>query len=212
MSELDTTQQPPAGIARRSFLKRGILGGAALVAASGGYLAFRKGKTTPAAPSELRAIDPANFPLLAAVIARFVPPGIDADPVAIALAIDDTLTYVPPVVQHEMNLGMRLLENGLVGILTRGSATPFTLLSPEQQDEALRRWRDASVGQLNAVYHGLRKLTLGKFYQDLQRGRELGYPGPVWEKPDPGPIEPRGRLSPPFVVGMQITPKEPAHE
>lgn len=212
MSELDVSPQPPAGASRRSFIIGGLVGGAALVAASGGYLALRRGKTTPAAPRPLKALAPANFPLLVAVIARVIPPGSDADPVQIALAIDETLTYTPPVVQEEMNLGMRLLENGLAGLLTRGSATPFTLLSPEAQDQALLRWRDADVGQLNAAYHGLRKLTLGKFYQDLKHGREIGYPGPVFEKPDPGPIEPRARISPPFVVGTQVTPQEFGHE
>lgn len=212
MSELDVSPQPNATTSRRSFLKGGLAGGAALVAASGGYLALRKGKATPAAPRALKSLSPESFPVLAAVIARVVPQATQDEVVELAMSIDETLTYTPETTRKEMNFGIRLLENGLAGLLSRGSATPFTLLSPEAQDEALRRWRDASVGPLNAAYHGLRKLTFGKYYQILAHSRPLGYPGPVFEKPDPGPIEPRGRLSPPFVVGTQVTPQEPAHE
>jgi hypothetical protein len=175
-----------------------------LTVGSATIAAMRKGSTEPVPARPLRYIDPAGYPVLVAAAKRILPPG---DPHAETLVydIDDTLHFAQANVK-DVNAILGLLENGLAGILTRGSSTPFTLLSPEQQDAALLRWRDSRISLLNGAYNGLKKMILGAYYGNGERAKLVGYQGPVYDKPDPGPIEPRGRLSPPYVPAVKENP------
>jgi hypothetical protein len=184
---------------RRTFLKRTLLGGVVLLAGSGTLLALRKGKGEPVAPDSLRSFDPVVFPVAVAVVARMVPVA-GTDFTAVALRMDDALSYTQPALRGDINKVLSLLENGLAGLLTRRSATPFTMLSPEGQDRALSAWRESRLLPLTGAYQGLRKLSVAAFYNDLDASKRLGYPGPLFDTPDPGPLQARGPISPPFVV------------
>lgn len=190
---------------RRTFLKRGLIGGAVLVVGSGAYLGLRGPALRHAPAGPLYVLDGATFAILAAVAAR-VASFDEADPVRIAHGVDVALQYLPVEGQADLKRALRLLDNGLAGLFTRGSATPFTQLSPDAQDAALTRWACSSVAVLRSAFDALRKLCLAAHYAELENARAIGYPGVPFDKPDPGPIEPRAPLSPPFVVEPEALP------
>ena len=194
---METAQDPGPEPSRRSFLKKGILGGTLLALGAATLVAVRKGQSTPAPDRPLKALRVEAFPVLVAVAARVIPRREHA--VDVAYGLDEALSYLPAPVQTDFGKIFGLLENGLAGLLTRGSATPFTLLDGPAQDKALEAWRDSRITILNGAYNALRKLSLGTYYADNDRAKEFGYPGPVFVKPEPPPIEPRGRISPPWV-------------
>lgn len=189
---------------RRTFLKRGLLGSTLLAAGGGAFFALRPSDLGRAPRAALHVLDAKTFAVMAAVIERVVT-APDVDAIEIAHRVDVALRYLPVEGQKELKSALGLLENGLAGLLTRGSGTPFTRLSPEGRDAALHAWASSRVTLLRSAFDALRKLSLASYYASLEAGRAIGYAGPPFDKPDPGPISSRGALSPPFVP----TPAEP---
>ncbi len=168
------------------------------MAAVGGAVALRSGELRHAPREPLRVLSPAAFAVIAAVAARTAGTP-DVDPVAVAHGADAALRYAPPEAREELMLVIGLLENGLSGLLLRGSATPFTALDGPGQDRALEAWMDSRVELVRGAAQALRKLTLASYYAPLAMGQSIGYPPPLFEKPDPGPIEARAPLSEAYV-------------
>ncbi len=180
---------------RRQFMKRGLLGGAVLLLGGATGLALRGGATiAPLRP--LQSIEPRAFPILVAVAARVLD-GTDADPIAVAHGVDIALMRTNDEGRRDFSRVLMLFENALPGLLLRGSVTPFTAMTPEQQDRALIAWRDSPLALLRGAYHALRKLSLGAFYATPASWKWSGYAGPFIGKPEV-PFDPRGPLSPPF--------------
>jgi hypothetical protein len=196
---MPTASEPAVEPGRRSFLKKGLLGGALLAVGGLTVTALRKGKPGPAPERPLVNLPVEVFPIAVAVVARLIPKPEGA--VEHVYVLDAGLANLPPAVAADFIKIFGLLENGLAGLLTRGSATPFTLLDAAGQDAALGAWRDSPVALLTSAYNAIRKMTLGSYYADLARARAFGYLGPAFEKPGPGPELPRGPLSAPFIVG-----------
>jgi hypothetical protein len=182
---------------RRTFIQRGLIGGALLAAGGTGVLATRPTELLPLDTARLRVLTPKTFTVLAAVAARVAPIAADDAP-ALALRVDDALSYAPARAARDINQVLELLEGALTGLLLRGRATVFTKLEPDEQDAALERWRDGRITLLRGAYQALRKLCLAAHYTSLTAAYEVGYPGPPFAKPDPGPIRSKERLSPPY--------------
>ena len=189
---------------RRRFLKRGLVGGALLALGGGGYLALRSGHRDPTPTAPLHAIDAKVFPVLVALAARMVH-AETKDPIALAHAVDFTLAFQPPEAKKDLNMALALLENGLFGLVTRASPRTFTELSPEEQDRALAGWQSSRLVLLRGAYTALKRLCLGAHYASLDAAREVGYPGPFFEKPAAPPIVADQPLSPPFVPSRAST-------
>jgi hypothetical protein len=161
---------------RRTFLRRGLVGGAVLAAGGVGLglwpsLIERKPRT------RLKVLDDKQFAVLAAVASRTVrAPG--ADPVMIAQSIDDLMSRAVPEVQSDFRKLLGLFENALAGMIFDGRPKPFTRLSPEAQDAALAHWRDSRIVVRRAGYQVLRKLTCAAHYVQPSCWPSVGYPGP----------------------------------
>jgi hypothetical protein len=160
---------------RRTFLKRGLLGGALLAAAGTGLFAWPTRRVTTR--RALKVLDDREFAILAAVAQRTVITK-GADPVEIAHGVDDELTCLPLEVQRDIKDLLRMFDNALVGVMLDGRLQRFTHLAPEAQDAALYAWRDSRIVLRRAGYHALRKLTLGAFYRSPSTWVLSGYPGP----------------------------------
>jgi hypothetical protein len=161
---------------RRSFLKKGLLGGAVLALGAGG-LALRPGKTIAAPREKLLALDARGFSVMVAVAARVVTaPG--ADHVAIAHAADLALSHAPAEAQKDLRNLLGLFENALPGLLLDGRATPFTALDPAAQDAVLEAWRDSRLALRRSGYQALRKMCLASYYADPRSWTPLKYKGP----------------------------------
>ncbi len=161
---------------RRTFLKRGLAGGAVLLLGGGGLALFpTKEQAAPA--HALAVLSPRNFQVLVAVARRVSPPSADA--AKIALGVDDVLRRAPVEVQRDFNKLLGLFENALPGLLLDGRFMPFTRLSPDEQDGVLVAWRDSRLALRRTGYHALRRICLAVAYTDESLWPALGYAPPA---------------------------------
>lgn len=197
---------------RRTFVKRSLLSGGALGVAGTGYLGIRGNHSLAEPLRELYVFDDVSFGVMTA-FAETVLALPTADPRQIAHGIDESLRYATPEARNDVGLVIGVLENSLSGLLTRGSLTLFSELTPEGRAEAIRRWGESSVSLLRGASNSLRKLCMGVHYAKMENAKELGYLGPPLSKPDPGPMEPRKSLSKPWtpsaVANAEPEPNEP---
>jgi hypothetical protein len=171
----------PAGLSRRSLIKRGVVGGALLAAGGAGFLALRGGATVPLPPDGLLVFTPGQFSVLDAVSRRMVRPRPgwpSVDQVGVARAVDRIASRVEPSAQKELGQLLGLFENGLTGFLFGGRTRPFTLLDGAEQDRVLLEWRDSRLAVRRTGYAVLRTLVLAGYYQSPSIWPAVGYPGP----------------------------------
>jgi hypothetical protein len=185
---------------RRQFLVRGALGGLAVAALGGGYLALRRSPGAAQPTERLVALTPLTFGVVAALAGVHIT-AEGRDPIAIAHAVDKLLIFQAPEQVRDLNRALAAFETGLFGLFTRGSFRTFTELGEDAQRAAVRAWSEASIPLLRATCDSLRRLTVGAHYAQLANAKALGYPGPPFEKPDPPPIVADQPLSPPFEPG-----------
>jgi len=179
---------------RRSFLKVGLAGTALVVVGGAAALGLRAGDRSVKPLRPLFVLSEGAFPVAVAVAARALRE-TTANPVEIAHRIDSALRFAPRQSQKDLDAVFGLLENGLMGLLLRGSSTPFTLLDAAGQDRALGAWRDSSVAALRGAYHALRKLCLAAHYAAADSFAQVGYPGPSLIKTVPPDIAARAPLA-----------------
>jgi len=161
---------------RRSFLKKGLLGGV-LLALGGVGLAFYPSRDVGTATMPLAVLEPRSFQVLVAVASRVVT-AKGADPVAIAHGVDRALSYALPETQEAINKLLGLFENALPGLFLDGRLQPFTRLSAESQDAVLESWRTSSIALRRNGYQALRKLTLAAYYMEESSWGPLAYHPP----------------------------------
>jgi hypothetical protein len=160
---------------RRTFLKRGLFGGAALFL-GGGALAVLPTKELGAPRRALAVLDARGFQVIIAIARRVVPETVDA--VTVAHGVDDLLRRAPSDAQHDFGNLLGLFENALPGFLFDQRVLPFTRLSPESQDAVLRDWRDSRITIRRTGYHALRRLCLACAYADEATWPAVGYAPP----------------------------------
>ncbi len=164
-----------ARVDRRTFLKRGLVGGALLLL-GGGTLAVLPTKDQGTPTHALFVLEPRHFQVLVAIAKRVVPGTVDA--VVVAQGVDELLRRVPLETQTDLNKLLGLFENALPGLLFDGRVLPFTRLSPESQDAVLRDWRDSRLAIRRTGYHALRKLCLATAYANEATWPALSYAPP----------------------------------
>jgi hypothetical protein len=165
-----------SAVNRRSFLRRGLFGGA-ILAAGGAGLALWPSLLERKPRTPLKALNEKEFAVLAAVASRTVR-AEGADPVQIAHGVDDVMARAFPEVRSDFKKLLGLFENALAGLIFDGRPKPFTRLSPEAQDHVLENWRTSRIGVRRAGYQALRKLTCAAHYSQPSCWASVGYPGP----------------------------------
>jgi hypothetical protein len=171
----------PAGLSRRSLVKRGLLGGALLAAGGAGFLALRGGAVVAPPADGLLVFTPAQFAVLDAVARRMVRPRKGwptVDQVGVARAADRIAARVEASAQKELQQLLGLFENGLAGFLFGGRTRPFTRLDGADQDAVLAEWRDSGIALRRTGYAALRTLVIAAYYQSPTVWPSLGYDGP----------------------------------
>jgi len=175
---------------RRSFLKKGLLGGALLLVGGALPLALRGGIDRARPRTGLALLTPREYAIFAAVAARMVP-GDDAGaawPTAAALdcagKVDALMAQTHPAVGAELRQLLHLFESGLGGLLTNLQLTPFTRLAPAAMDARLESWRTSRVTLLRSGYQALKRLAHATYYSSPEIYPRIGYPGP--------PVVPQG--------------------
>lgn len=170
------------GETRRSALKKGLFGGALLVAAGTAAIALRPTRVRRPAPSGLRVFTSAEYAVFAAMAERVVavPEGaLSTDSVDVALRADRTLAMAYPSVQKEMKQLLGLFENGLTGVLTGTGLAPFTASSRAKKDARLAAWAASRVPLFRTGYQAMKRLAHACYYSAPETWRSVGYPGPM---------------------------------
>jgi hypothetical protein len=169
---------------RRTFLKRGLLGGGLLLAAGSLPFAFRTTLLGRRPRRELRLLTVQEHAVLAAVAARLVP-GDGAGPtwptaeaVDCAGKIDALLATVHPDVGSDFRRLLRLFESSFLNTFIAGSPRPFTRATPADQDARLEAWRRSSLAMLRSGYQAMKRLTHAAYYSSPEVFARVGYPGP----------------------------------
>jgi hypothetical protein len=157
---------------RRTFLKRGIAGGAVLVL-GGGALAVMPTKELAVPKRALAVLEPRSFQVIVAIARRVCPETADAT--LVAHGVDDLLRRTPPETQSDFNKLLGLFENALPGFLFDQRFLPFTRLSGDAQDAVLRDWRDSRLVIRRSGYHALRKACLATAYSMDATWPAIGY-------------------------------------
>ncbi len=160
---------------RRTFLKRGLIGGGILVL-GGGTLAVLPTKELATPSKALVVLSPRSFQVLVAVARRVVPDTADAG--AVAQGVDALLERAAPEARADFDKLLGLFENALPGLIFDGRILPFTRLSGASQDAVLRSWRDSRIAIRRNGYHAMRRLCLAVAYADEATWPALGYSPP----------------------------------
>jgi len=185
---------------RRHLLKVG-LGGAGLLAVGGLGLSMQSSVLREPGRA-LLVLDTLEYSVLSAVAERICPAG-DGFPSAasldVAAGIDAFVSLLDPAAGAELKSLLRLLENGVAGLLLDGRPRPFTACSPEVQDATLHAWQHSRIGLRRSGMKVLRGFCSSTYYSDPRVYSHVGYPGPPdfssFEPPPPAPVEPAEEAS-----------------
>jgi hypothetical protein len=174
---------PPTSlrITRRTLLKAGVAGVAALVLARWLY-------TTVSAPQRtatgVSALDSDARAILAAIIPVLLDGALPIGPDA-AVARDEALAGagqaiagLPPSVRSELDRLFALLAFAPTRCLVAGVWSPWPDASRESVAAFLRRWRDSRFALLRSAYEALHQIVLGAWYGNPNAWGAIGYPGP----------------------------------
>lgn len=172
-------------MSRRSLLKKGALGGAILFVGGSLSIALRPGLALRRPRGPLRVLTAPEYAIFAAVAARLVP-GDGAEgagwPAAEAVhateKLDALLARLHPRVAREFRQLLHVFENGLTGLVSAGTATPFTRSSPAEQDRRLESWRRSRVALFRSGYQAMKRLAHALYYASPETYARVGYPGP----------------------------------
>jgi len=166
-------------LSRRTAIRYGLGGAIALAAGGVGLSLQRTEVRSPARP--LRVLDERTFSILAAVADRIAPARGDfrsASDLQVAEKIDDLLATVDPAVVVEVTQVLKLLENGLAGLVFDGRPRAFTALDAPDQDRALAAWKGSRWSVRRTAYKALHGLCAAAYYASPEVYPTVGYPGP----------------------------------
>lgn len=203
---------PPRGgrEPRRSFLKKGLFGGLLLALGGGGFLLTRRSAQV-AIPGGLQVLDAREYAVMWALVQRFAPvrEGFPApDALKTTLNVDGIFVMLEEVTQQELKQLLMLFENALPNFLFGGRTSPFTQLSPTEQEAVLAEWRDSRLILRRTGYKALRALALSAYYGDPALWTALAYPGPLPGIHDPNaPVWKGGGAPRPFGNGVYLEPQ-----
>jgi len=183
---LETVSESPAQpdslrITRRTLLKAGIAGGAALFFARWLY-------TTTSAP----ALPDARFVVLdaraRAIVSAIVPvllegalpasPLTDAARAVIVVNVDLAIAGLPPEVRAQIEQLFAVLAFAPSRCLVAGVWSPWQEASSASIAAFLASWRDSRFLLLRSAYAALHQLITAAWYGSPRAWPAIGYPGP----------------------------------
>lgn len=172
---------PTSGFSRRALLKGG-LASLALLGLSGTGIALRGTRLRPLPADGLMVFSPAEYSILAAVAERVCPPPDDKTPSAtqidVARIADRFLVAAEDDVVDGVKSALHILENALTGALFFERVTPFTALSPADQDRTLLAFQRSRVKVRQSIFRALVGMCASLYSGDPRTFPSVGYPGP----------------------------------
>jgi len=166
-------------ISRRTLLKAGIAGGAALLLARWLYTPTSPpAQPTPnALESDARAIIAAIIPVLldGALPSGAEAPAARADTLA---AVEAAIAGLPPATRKELADLFSLLGFPPTRCLVAGIWSPWPEATRESIASFLARWRDSRFELLRSAYAALHQLVFAAWYAEPRAWHATGYTGP----------------------------------
>ncbi|MFN3199002.1 MAG: gluconate 2-dehydrogenase subunit 3 family protein [Bradymonadia bacterium] len=165
---------------RRSFIKKGLFGGALLTATGAGWLAYKPTRTVPLPAEGLIVLDQETYSILHAFTGRVL---TDPTPSPVAraqvpLQIDRTLAAMDAQSREDFVKTLKLLESALLGFVLDFRWTPFTQLDTEDQDDVLDAWRTSLWTVRRSGYQVIKQMITRTYYANPLTYGAIDYPGP----------------------------------
>jgi hypothetical protein len=171
---------PSSRISRRSLLKAGVAGAAALVMVRWLYTFDDPpaGSAAMAAPFDASARD-----VVVAIVPALLKGALPSADAAAARAdvvagVERAIAGVPPATRKELDELFSLLSFAPTRCLVAGVWSPWPDASPESIAEFLGRWRDSRFALLRSAYGALHQLVLSAWYGNPRSWSAIGYAGP----------------------------------
>jgi hypothetical protein len=168
-------------ITRRTLLKAGIAGGAALFFARWLY-------TTTSAPplpdARFVALDARARSIVGAIVpvllegALPAPTEADDARTEVVANVDQAIAGLPPEARKQIDQLFALLAFAPSRCLIAGVWSPWPEASPESIAAFLERWRDSRFVLLKSAYGALHQLITAAWYGSPRAWPAIGYAGP----------------------------------
>jgi hypothetical protein len=162
---------------RRTWLKVGLVGGAALSVAGGAALLLRPAPRDPAHSDSARLVLRAVMP---ALLAGALPAAAAAREAALAGGLDRSIAAI-----REFPLAIRLELGELFDLLDSAPGRwlagvgQWTTAGEAEISAFLQRWRTHPFDLFQVGYQALHDLVLGPWYADPSTWQGIRYPGPL---------------------------------
>ena len=166
-------------ISRRTLLKAGIAGGAALLLARWLYT-----PTLPPARPTANALDPDARTIVAAIIPVLLDGALPSGPEAPSAradtlaAVEQAIASLPPATRKELTDLFSLLSFPPTRCFVAGIWSPWPEATRESIASFLARWRDSRFELLRSAYAALHQLVFAAWYADPRAWPTTGYAGP----------------------------------
>ena len=172
---------PTSGFSRRALLKGG-LASVALLGLSGTGIALRGTRLRPLPADGLRVLSHAEYSIVAALADRVCPPPDDKTPSAAQLDVAAMAARVLLGAEDDVVEGFKsalhILENALTGALFFERITPFTALSPADQDRTLLAFQRSRLKVRQTIFRAMVSMCASIYSGDPRTFASVGYPGP----------------------------------
>ena len=168
-------------ITRRTFIKAGAVGTAALVTA-GAYQGWR---LRASVLDESAALPPAGRQLFAAVLPAFLDGMVPTNawtPELMAStldAVEKTVRALPPHARAELRQLFALLDTHPTRFALTGIWSNWSRVDAATAKKFLERWRFGSNVMFASAYQALHDISYGSWYANPANWPSVGYPGPT---------------------------------
>jgi hypothetical protein len=176
---LPNSDPTPLRISRRTLLKAGVAGGAALLLARWLYT-----PTSPPARSAPNALDADARAIVVAIIPVLLDGALPSGTQARAAradtlaAVEEAIAGLPPATRKELTDLFSLLGFPPTRCLVAGIWSPWPDATRESIASFLTRWRDSRFELLRSAYAALHQLVFAAWYADPRAWVATGYAGP----------------------------------
>ncbi len=166
-------------LSRRSLLKAGIAGTAALLVARWLYTSTTEPSLAPMSPGALDAPGRAVIAAIAPVMLAGALPAKDyALLQELVAGVDQAIAGLPPQVRKEIGELFALLSFAPTRVLVAGIRSPWPQASAAAIGAFLDRWRDSRLALLRSAYGALHQLVFAAWYGNSRAWPAIGYAGP----------------------------------
>jgi hypothetical protein len=179
--EYRSAQREGNPISRRTLLKAGLAGGAALFLARWLYT---QTSAPPLSDARFAVLDERARSIVSAIVpvllAGALPtaPGVDAARAAVVVNVDQAIAGLPPASRKQVEQLFALLAFAPSRCLIAGVWSPWPEASSASIAAFLTRWRDSRFALLQTAYGALHQLIVAAWYGSPLAWPAIGYPGP----------------------------------